>query len=302
MEQAGHVGRLARYRPAITAIAIAAGVSIAVAAASQAPLAPAAAQTPRATAPLDLTGYWVSVVTEDWRWRMVTPAKGDAQGVPLSREGRAAADSWDLARDNASGNQCKAFGAGGLMRIPGRLHITWQNDSTLRIEADAGRQTRIIHMRSGPSTGGGLLAEALVSRPPQAARQGHSVGRWEGRSDGAPILDEEIAGGARRRAAGGMQKGSLKAVTVGMTPGYFRKNGLPYSATAVLTEYFDRHDDYGAEWFTVLSVLEDPRYLISPFVTTTHFKRERDGSKWNPQPCETLPPTIDFVPKGESVG
>jgi hypothetical protein len=47
--------------------------------------------------------------------------------------------------------------------------------------------------------------------------------------------------------------------------------------------------------------LEDSRYLISPFVTTTHFKRERDGSKWNPQPCETLPPTGP-PSRGDNVG
>ena len=290
-----------RRRAVITAIAIAVGVSVAVTA-SQGPTAPAAAQTARATAPLDLTGYWVSVITEDWRWRMLTPPRGDAQGVPLSIEGRKVADSWDLRKDNAAGHQCKAFGAGGIMRIPGRLHITWQNDNTLRIDTDAGQQTRIIHMLGGRSTGGGLPAEALMSKPSRATPQGHSVGRWEGRSDGAPLLNEETPSAARARGAAPPQKGSLKAVTVAMTAGYFRKNGLAYSENAVLTEYFDRHDDYGSEWFTVLTVLEDPKYLISPFVTTTHFKRERDSSKWNPQPCETLPPTTDFVAKGESVG
>lgn len=292
-------------RTASAALMLATSVSVLAGAASQRgaqqPSAPAGQATPRATAPLDLTRYWVSVVTEDWRWRMMTPPKGDAPGVPLSLEGRRVANAWDLAKDNASGNQCKAYGAGGIMRIPGRLHITWENDSTLRIDTDAGRQTRLVRMLGARSMGGGLLNEAVASKPSQATLQGHSVGMWQMRNDGAPVLNEEAQGG-RARGPATPSTGSLKVVTVGMRAGYFRKNGLPYSENAVLTEYFDRHDDFGAQWFTVLSVLEDPKYLISPFVTTTHFKRERDGSKWNPQPCETLPPTIDRVSSGENVG
>src|SRR6202142_4115248 len=79
--------------------------------------------TPRSLAPLDLTGYWVSVVTEDWRFRMIVPDKGDYSSVPLNPEGRKVADSWDPAKDQAEGNQCRSYGAAGLLRIPGRLHI-----------------------------------------------------------------------------------------------------------------------------------------------------------------------------------
>jgi hypothetical protein len=260
---------------------------------AQRPAAPPVPGTPRAAAPLDLEGYWVSVVTEDWRWRMMTPAKGDAPGVPLSLEGRKMADAWDLAKDNASGNQCKAYGAGGIMRIPGRIHITWENDSTLRLDFDAGKQTRLIRFSGGPS-------QPARSEP---SIQGTSAGSWQLRTTGTPILDEETPAGrgGRGRGAAAPQKGSLKVITTGMRAGYFRKNGLPYSEGAVLTEYFDRHDDFGSQWFTVLSILEDPKYLISPFATTTHFKREPDGAKWNPQPCETLPPTAPRS-RGEDVG
>src|SRR5213596_4198853 len=102
-------------------------------------------QTPRAMAPIDLTGYWVSIVTEDWRFRMVTPPKGDYASVPLNAEGRRVADTWDLAKDIAAGNQCKAFAVGNVMRNPGRVHITWENEKTLRIDTDAGTQTRLLH-------------------------------------------------------------------------------------------------------------------------------------------------------------
>src|SRR5207248_556157 len=101
--------------------------------------------TPRAAAPVDFTGYWVSVVTEDWRWRMVTPARGDFAGVPRNTEGRRVGEAWDPARDEAAGEQCKAYGAAAIMRRPGRLHITWLDDSTLKIETDEATQTRLLH-------------------------------------------------------------------------------------------------------------------------------------------------------------
>src|ERR1700687_134806 len=67
-----------------------------------------APRTPKAAAPFDPSGYWVPLITEDWRFRMVTPRKGDYASVPLSAEGRRVADTWGLARDEGSGNQCKA--------------------------------------------------------------------------------------------------------------------------------------------------------------------------------------------------
>src|SRR5205814_5450393 len=78
-------------------------------------------QTGQAAARMDLTGYWVSLVTEDWLWRMITPPKGDLASVPLNAAGTQAAGAWDLAKDNANGDQCKAFGAAAVMRNPGRL-------------------------------------------------------------------------------------------------------------------------------------------------------------------------------------
>src|SRR6516225_5996986 len=90
-----------------------------------------APQVAKSVAPVDFTGYWVSVVSEDWRHRMTTPRKGDYESLPLNTEGRRVADMWDLAKDNQAGVQCKPFGIGGIMREPGRLHITWQDDNTL---------------------------------------------------------------------------------------------------------------------------------------------------------------------------
>src|SRR3981081_1967443 len=83
-------------------------------------------KTPRASAPIDITGYWVALVTEDWRFRMITPRKGDYPAVPMTEQARTIANAWDPAADEASGDQCKAYGAAAIMRIPARFHITWQ--------------------------------------------------------------------------------------------------------------------------------------------------------------------------------
>jgi hypothetical protein len=215
-------------------------------------------------APIDLTGYWVSVITEDWRYRMVTPVKGDYPSIPLNPEGRKVADSWDPAKDEAAGEQCRSFGAANIMRVPGRVHITWEDDITLKIETDAGTQTRLLHFGAAPTPGGA------------SSWQGNSVAQWE------------LPGAAGRRGAATRPPGgSLKIVTTQMRPGYLQKNGVPYSANAVLTEYFHRTDEpNGDVWMIITTIVEDPRYLKGPFLRSTNFKKEADGSRWDPTPCE----------------
>jgi hypothetical protein len=216
---------------------------------------PPLAQGPaREIAPIDLTGQWVAVITEDWRFRMLTPAAGDYPGLPLNAAGRAAAAEWDPARDEAAGDACRAYGAGGIMRMPTRLRIDWDGNSILEIRSDAGRQLRRLQFAESPDREG------------EGSWQGVSIAEWE------------------RHGQSGY--GSLKVVTNGMRAGYFRKNGVPYSEGAELTEYFDlltQHD--GSEWLVVLSILDDPRFYTEPIVTSTNFRREAGGAAWNPGDC-----------------
>jgi hypothetical protein len=106
--------------------------------------------TGQSVAPIDVTGYWVSLIVDEWRFR-VSPQKGDIPYLPLNAEARQIANAWDPAKDEAEGKQCKAYGAVGVMQRPGRLHITWDNPNTLKIEADAGTQTRLIHFNPPPA-------------------------------------------------------------------------------------------------------------------------------------------------------
>jgi len=227
------------------------------------------------SAQVDLTGYWVALVTEDWLWRMITPPPGDATSVPLNAEGRRVAGQWDPARDAASGEACRPFGAAGLMRMPVRLHITWQDENTLEIETDAGEQTRLLHF------GGG-------APPAEKSWQGYTTAEWTKPVGGFDL--RAVLGGKPPTPSDGAPKGSLKAVTTHLRAGYLRKNGLPYSENAELTEYFSRVSAFGNEYLTILSIVHDPMYLASDFITSSHFKREPDDSNWNPTPCRTAPP------------
>ena len=248
-----------RYRRLRTVFLVAA-FSFGIPAGVQAQFGPPPPVPPsnRQNAPWDLTGYWVSIVSEDWRFRMVTPAKGDFPGFPLNEAGKKLAEVWDPAKDEAVGDQCKYYGAASIMRVPGRVHITWDNDTTLRVETDAGTQTRILHFDGTPSGNPSL--------------QGWSAAVWE------PLK------------AGGLDPpkfGSLKVVTTRLRPGYLRRNGVPYSANATVTEYYDMLSDPNANesWLMVKTIIDDPTYLLESFITSTHFKKQSDGAGWNPTPC-----------------
>jgi len=191
---------------------------------------------------------------------MVTPPKGNFLGVPLTAEGRRVANEWDPVKDEAAGLQCKSYGAAAIMRVPARFHITWTDDNTLQIEADSGTQTRVFHF-------GGTAPPNI-----EPSWQGYSTAQWE---------NATVARGEPR-------SGDLKAVTTHMLAGYVRKNGVPYSANAVLTEFYDRiKGPNGDDWLVVTTEVKDPQYFTMPFVTTTHFKKIPDANGWDPQPCSS---------------
>jgi hypothetical protein len=205
-------------------------------------------QSPRQAAPIDLTGYWVSPVIEDWKFRMVIPNKGVFDGIPLNAEGRKVGMSWDPAADEKAGEQCRAFGAAGIMRLPGRLHITWQDDTTLKVETDTGTQTRLLAFRSAPAA--------------EPTWQGQSQAVWQGPAR------------------------TLKVITTNLKPGYVRRNGAPYSNRAIVTEYWELHTLPNSDaWLTVTTKVDDPAYFTRPYLTSSDFKKLPSAAGWNPTPC-----------------
>jgi hypothetical protein len=218
-------------------------------------LPPDPSHDPNMDWPVDLTGQWVAAVTEDWNYRMKTPAKGDYTGVPLNAEGRKVADAWDPAKDEAAGNQCKAYGAPAIMRVPGRIRISWADAGVMKIETDSGKQTRLLYFQDPNSLGGDL--------------QGVSRAVWDVKGRRGPV-----------------RGGLLTVVTTKLKPGYLRKNGVPYSDKTELTEYYTRTDNpNGDSWLVIMTVVNDPTYLTEPYTTTSQFKKQDDESGWNPTPC-----------------
>lgn len=206
-------------------------------------------RTPRESAPVDITGYWESVISEDYRYRMFIPGRRDYAGIALTEEGRARADRWDPERDASEDNACLAYGVGNIMRMPGRLHIRWDGDSTLVVETDHGRQER--QLRFEPFLWNASSVRTL---------QGDSRAEWGRRS--------------------------LSVETRNMSPSYIRRNGVPLSENAVVMEYFYHriHPD-GTPWFTVTTVIHDSRNLRRPYYTSSDFRKLDNGDDWNPQPC-----------------
>jgi hypothetical protein len=244
----------------------------------------APSKTPRETAPKNYTGYWVSVVTEQWRYRMIVPDKNDFQQVALNAEGRKVADAWDPVKDQSAGLACKSYGAPAIMKVPGRLHIYWHDEKTLRVDTDSGTQTRLFQF-------GGT---APKNEAP--SWQGYSVASWEGEDfvdsrdgQGGPVLDSKGQLLPRRQLR---PADYLKVVTTHLRPGYLQKNGIPYSANAIVEEFYDTFTDPYANdtWLTVTTVVTDPQYLVEPLFTHAHFKQVADASGWDPTPCRANEP------------
>ena len=220
--------------------------------------------TARGSASQDYTGYWVAQVTEQWHLRMLMPPKGDFSMLPLTAEARRLANAWSPAQD--AGNECRAYGAAVIMRVPGRLHIHWADDNTLQIDTDSGTQTRLLHF-------GADAAAAAAAKPDW---QGYSIAVWP-RAVG------------RGRSVG--PRDNLVVTTARMRPGYLRKNGVPYSDKTTLQEYFDTFKEpNGDQWLVVTSIVTDPEYLTGPYTTTHHFKKIPDMQGWDPTPCRADQP------------
>jgi len=227
--------------------------------------APQAPPTAKAMAPWDITGYWVSEITEDWRWRMF-PNKQDYAGIPLGPEGKRVADLWDPAKDEAAAEQCKGYGAPAIMRNPGRFHITWADDQTLKIEADMGNQTRMLYFGNPQGQGGDW--------------QGISKAEWD------PGAAANAGFGGGRGRGNGPVPASLKVVTTKIKPGYIRRNGVPYSANAVLTEWYDFVREANGDIYLVQTQeVNDPMYLTDVYTTAMHLKKQADATGFKPTPC-----------------
>jgi len=256
------------WRSAHAVLLSLASFAVSVPAYAQPPPAPPDTRSARERAPIDLTGQWVAVVDEDWRWRMVTPPVGDTSSLPVNNRAREAAAAWDLERDKAEGNLCKAFAGPGLIRQPTRIRIDWEDDDTLRLEFDAGRQVRRL--------------EFTPQAPGERALQGYSEAQWFRQTQSRGVF------GQRTPPEGG----SLVVRTTQLTGGYLRPNGVPFSERTTVKEFFNTFTLPGAAgaWLILTMVVDDPEYLTTELVVSSQFKKEASRGAWNPRPCDIAPP------------
>ncbi len=213
-----------------------------------------------------MTGYWVSVVTEDWRWRMLVAEPGDVEnGIPLNQAGRELAEAW-----RPDGNElesCLVFGGAGIMRYPGRLYISWENEETLRMDFSAGEQARLLHFN-----------DTDASSNTASSLQGYTSANWykerqtRGMGFGGPVRSFE--------------GGNLRSVTQNLTPAFLQRNGVPYSDQATIESSYKVIDaPNGDRWLIITSVVNDPVYLQQHWITSTNFKYEENGDNWDPISC-----------------
>jgi hypothetical protein len=301
-----------------TAFALAAAMTATVAAQvpQGAPPPPAAQQAARQGAPIDFTGTWASVVTEDWQWRFVTPIVGDYTGVPLNQVGDKTARAWNHDADLKAGEQCKGFGAAAINRLPTRMQVSWVDDNTMKLDWDLGTQSRLVYFDkskqpSGPPSyqghaigewidvpaagggrgggGRGAAAAPAADAAPAGGRAGAAPAA-AGRAGGAPAGGGRGGGGGRGAAAPAARNGGLKIVTTNLKAQYLRQNGVPVSEKAVITEFLDIVPaPDGSQWLIVKTQVDDPTYLSGWYQVSSQFKKEADNGKWAPTPCELLP-------------
>jgi len=218
---------------------------------------------------VDLTGYWVSIVVEDWIERMSpdSPPSGTGGGFGGFGEGPGPGAAPEPVSN--PDEPCRVYAAGGSLRVPGRVHITWLDEQTLELELDAGSQRRVFHFDPAePAPAGNTL-------------QGYSVASWEAGQTGGG----GFGGGRGRPPAEPPAWGKLKVVTTNLTGGYLLSRRVNYNENAVLTEHFTYHADFGEEYFTVTAIVEDDG---TPYVTSSTFKKEPDGSRFKPTACEIV--------------
>jgi hypothetical protein len=198
----------------------------------------------------DLSGMWAQRFHEDLPERGAGPEIGDYTGLPINDAARLRADSWDASKWTVPERQCEPHPADYGPRGPASLRITSTVDPVSQdviawsVTVMWSLQQRTIYMDGRP-------------HPPAIAQhswQGFSTGEWEG--------------------------DMLKVTTTHLKEGWVRRNGLPRSDKAVLTEYFIRNDNY----LTLVTAIDDPVYLTEPLVRTSDWVLD-PGVRLSPFSC-----------------
>ena len=203
-----------------------------------------------ATAQMDLSGAWGQRFHEDAPERGAGPEIGDYTGLPINDAARRRADAWDAAKWTMPERQCEPHPADYGPRGPASLRIS----STLDPVSQDVVSWNVTVLWMVQQRTIWMDGRAHPSEYAQHTWQGFSTGEWEG--------------------------DMLKVTTTHLKEGWVRRNGLPRSSEATMTEYFLRHDDY----LTLVTVVRDPVYLTEPLVRTSNWVLD-PGFQLSPFSC-----------------
>jgi hypothetical protein len=216
---------------------------------------------PPAFAQVDLSGEWGQKVHEDLPERGHGPEIGDYTGLPINDQARARADAWTAEKWTMPEHECEPHPADYAPRGPGSMRI-WADMNPLSFDITAWhtelnwmQPLRTIYMDHRP--------HPSEDAPP--TWQGFSTGEWSG--------------------------DMLKVTTTHLKEGWIRRNGLPRSDRATMTEYYIRHGDY----FTLVTMVQDPVYFTEPFVRTSNWILDLG---YQPVPSTCIPANEVGHPKG----
>ena len=204
--------------------------------------APAAAQ-------VDFSGEWAPRMWEDQPERVPGPELGDFSGIPVSEAARLRAEAWDASIQTLPEWQCRPHSADYIWRGPSNLRIWKEIDPV-------SREITAYHAEWLRSVDAPVYLDGRAHPPDDALHTwaGFSTGRWEG--------------------------DMLTITTTHLKEGYLRRNGLPRSDKATLTQHWIRNGDF----LTVVTVVNDPVYLTEPFIRTTDYELNLNQNI-PPYPC-----------------
>ena len=173
------------------------------------------------------------------------------------------ADAWDPAKDEAAGEQCKAYGAPGLMRGPTRLRITWLDDDTLKLET---------RLRDADA------AVRLPRRPRRRAPRPGRASRWRSGSSRA------AAGAAAAPRFGAHEDRSPRSCG----PATCARTASRTATGTVFTEYWDLHTETNGDNYLVVTNIGERPDLPAGALDYGAALQARTGRrrKWDPAPCD----------------
>ena len=206
----------------------------------------------RAAAQVDFSGEWAPRFHEDQPERVPGPELGDYLGLPINEAARLRADSWDASMQTLPEWQCRPHSADYIWRGPSPLTIRKEENPLTR-------EITAFHAEWLRSIDNPIYLDGRQHPPDDALHSwgGFATGKWEG---------------------------DMLTVTVThLKEGYIRRNGMPRSDQATVTEHWMRHGDF----LTVVTIVNDPVYLTEPFIRTTDYELDLHQHV-PPYPCEMV--------------